>query len=177
METEPAPPTSPRFGIAFGSNQGDRLANLTRAKALLLERAGGSEELLCSPVYETSPVDCEPDSTSFYNAVVEFASPLAPETMWSLCLKIEAILGRPTRRPKNAPRSIDLDLLYAGDRAIETADLVLPHPRVNERRFVLEPLVAIRPDLILPGSSATASELLAQLESSEPPLTLITEDW
>jgi 3-methyl-2-oxobutanoate hydroxymethyltransferase len=83
---------------------------------------------------------------------------------------IELGLGRPERRPVNAPRPIDLDILYAGNLVLPDSSLTLPHPRLHQRRFVLEPLASIRPELVIPGFDKNVWTLLAELSSSEPPL-------
>ncbi len=140
-----------RAGIAFGSNLGDRLATLRRARACLLASALLAPPVIASRVYLTSPVDCPPGSEPFLNAVIEAELTGTPAALLRDLRACEEGLGRPARVKRNAPRVIDLDLLYAGDFRVETEDLVLPHPRIAERRFVLAPLAEIRPGLILPG--------------------------
>ena len=80
--------------------------------------------------------------------------------------KIESSLGRPEDHPRNVSRAIDIDLLYAGDTKIDDEQLHIPHPRMHERRFVLEPLAEIRPDLVLPNQTQTAAALLQNLRDS-----------
>lgn len=138
-----------RIGISLGSNLGDRLAHLREA----VDRLGPVREgghLLRSPVYETEPVDCPPGSGSFYNAVVEIESSLAPLELLAFTQSIERELGRPEIRDRNAPRTIDLDLLYCDQLVLDEPDLVLPHPRMRQRAFVVLPLAGIRPDLVTP---------------------------
>jgi len=152
----------PKVGISFGANLGDPLAQFREALRRLAP-AMASEHLLVSPVYETAPVDCPPGSPSFLNAVVEFETDWSPSQLLALTQKIETGLGRPANRERNAPRPIDLDLLYYDDLQIATEKLQLPHPRLRERAFVLVPLRAIRPDLvpasaIPPGSGVTRVE-------------------
>jgi 2-amino-4-hydroxy-6-hydroxymethyldihydropteridine diphosphokinase len=89
---------------------------------------------------------------------------------------IESALGRPTRHPRNAPRTLDLDILYAGDLVFESEALILPHPRLHVRRFVLAPLNDIRPDLRLPGHSQSVAELLSRL-SDPSTVDLFAESW
>jgi len=160
-----------RAGIAFGSNLGDRLQLLRQARACLLASPLLAPPVLSSILYLTSPVDCPPGSDSFLNAVLEAeltGDPMALLGDMRLC---EQGLGRPGGSQRNAPRTIDLDLLYAGDCEIAAGSLILPHPRIGVRRFVLVPLAEIRPSLILPGQTETIAQLLEKLppgDSVEP---------
>jgi 2-amino-4-hydroxy-6-hydroxymethyldihydropteridine diphosphokinase len=147
-------------GIALGSNTGDRLAHL---RAALEELRAADPHLEVSPVYETAPVDCPAGSGAFLNAVAIVRWSGTPEALLEWLRGIESRLGRPRERAKNSPRSIDLDILYAGDAMLRTPELILPHPRLHERRFVLQPLCDLRPALLLPGMSGTVAELLAAL--------------
>src|SRR5713101_1233262 len=147
--------------ISLGSNLGDRAGNL------LLAARGMMEAALCvtrlSSIYETEPVS-EVEQTPFLNMVAEVGNPLPPaEQMMARLLRIEWLLGR-TREIKDGPRTIDLDLLLYGDVESRTEFLMLPHPRMHERRFVLEPLVEIAPHLVHPTLKRAASELLENLE-------------
>jgi 2-amino-4-hydroxy-6-hydroxymethyldihydropteridine diphosphokinase len=164
----------PRVGIALGSNLGDRLANLQAARDCLLEIATPGEPFLLASTYQTEPVLCPPGSPLFYNSTVEIAFEGDPFELLELTQSLEKKLGRIGTPSRNAPRVIDVDLLYFGDAVIDTEALVLPHPRIGERRFVLQPLAEIRPDLVLPGQTASVSELLSTLETIEPPLVLVT---
>ena len=137
----------PFVGISLGSNLGDRLGNL-RSAVEFLESARSSPHLLTSSVYETAPVGCPPGSEPFYNAVIEIETVLPPLELLSRTQAIEHALGRPTDREINAPRTVDLDLLYYDDLEINEGALVIPHPRMFKRAFVLRPLAEIRPDLI-----------------------------
>lgn len=162
----------------MGSNVGDRLKNLRVARDRLRELHEGSDEaFLFSPIYETEPVGCEPGAGSFYNATIEIVTSLNPMALLDAAQAIERELGRPSRRPKNAPRTIDVDLLYLGDRVLNDPRLDLPHPRLLRRRFVLTPLAAIRPDWRLPGCERTIAESLGALESDEPPPALNWAIW
>lgn len=160
----------PRVGIALGSNLGDRLANLQAAREALLKIATPGEFFLQASVYQTEPLHCPPDSPFFYNSVVEIAYEGSPFDLLRLTQSIEIRLGRIAHPERNAPRIIDVDLLYFGDQIVDTEALVLPHPRIGERRFVLQPLADIRPDLIFPGSTQCISERLKNCVSQEPPL-------
>lgn len=140
-----------RVGISLGSNLGDRLSHLRTAVAKLAPfRSSG--HLLLSPVFETEPVDCPEGSGAFLNAVVEIETELPPLELLSATQGIERKMGRPEVRTVNAPRTIDLDLLYYDDLTWEAPGLLLPHPRIFQRAFVLKPLMAIRPDLVPAGA-------------------------
>ena len=167
------------FGIALGSNLGDRLQNLQAAvEALLRQRDPAIRLRVAAPVYETDPVDCPPGSRPFYNSVIEIeAEGLAPLALLHTLRDIEAQLGRPNAHAHHAPRTVDLDLLYADDLTMDHPDLILPHPRLHLRRFVLQPLSEVCPDLILPRQSSSISALLAQLTTPEPPLRLVSRTW
>lgn len=156
-----------RAGIALGSNIEPRLLNLQAARRRILELHTGSGPVLGSKVYETSPVDCAPDTPAFLNAVLEIASDLAPEDLHYALQKIEIDLGRPPAHEKNSPRTIDLDLLYCGDCLVNTPALTLPHPRIAQRQFVLRPLADIRPSLLLPNFLKNVSETLSLLKNEE----------
>jgi 2-amino-4-hydroxy-6-hydroxymethyldihydropteridine diphosphokinase len=152
-----------RAGIALGSNVGDPLANLKAARAEIERIAGAEPPLLASKIYETEPVDCEPGAASFLNAVVEIGFDAGPPQLHAELRQIERQLGRPSVHPRNVSRIIDLDLLYVGDLWIDTPELRLPHPRMHERAFVLQPLADIRPELVLPNQRQSIRELLANL--------------
>lgn len=137
-----------KAGLALGANLGDRLAQLSEAARLLRERCGDGEHFLASRIHETDPVDCPPDSPPFYNAAVEIDTPLPAAELHRRCQEIEEQLGRERSSERNAPRFIDIDLLYYGEETIGTPDLVVPHPRMREREFVMRPLAEIRPDLV-----------------------------
>ncbi len=165
-----------RAGIAFGSNLGDRLANLKAGRAEVVSLPGVELPVIASGVYETEPVDCAPDTRKFLNAVMEIGYAGAGEELLRELRDIERTHGRPASYERNAPRTLDLDLLYFGGVQISQPDLQLPHPRMLDRRFVLEPLVEIRPDLILPGESAKVAELLRRLPDATP-LVKFAAEW
>ena len=151
----------PRAGIALGSNLGDRLANLQAARDCLREIATPGEPFLEALNYQTEPQLCPPGSPTFYNSVVELAFTGDAFQLLELTQGIEKMLGRTGAPERNAPRIIDVDLLYFGGEIIDTEPLVLPHPRICERLFVLQPLAEIRPELVLPGHTRSIAELLA----------------
>lgn len=152
-----------RAGLALGSNLGDRLAQLRLARERVLALPGVSAPVLGSRVFETEPVGSGPDAGAYLNAVLEVEYDGQPITLLDGLQRIEAGFGRPSKRPRNAPRTLDLDILYAGNLVLSNDEVVIPHPRLHLRRFVLTPLADIRPDLILPGQHRRVAELLARL--------------
>lgn len=152
-----------RAGIALGSNVGNRLEHLRDARQRMREISGVSEPVRSSRVYETEPVGMDDDTSAFLNAVIEIEFAGEPLALLDALQQIEAAMGRPSRHPRNAPRTIDLDILYCGDHVIRNKRVAIPHPRLHERRFVLAPLADIRPELVLPGQQRSIAELLAGL--------------
>ena len=165
-----------RAAVALGSNLGDRLGNLCTARKAIFGLAGVQPPVLSSAIYETDAVDCEPNAGKFLNAVLEFDYEGDPTDLWKKLMEIESALGRLRDHARNISRKIDIDLLYAGEIQIDTGELQLPHPRLHLRRFVLQPLVDIRPDLILPNQTKTVRELLAELDESGKVVRL-TNEW
>lgn len=153
--------------VALGSNLGDSQKIVLDAISRL-ERLS-DEPLLKSSLWQTSPVDCPPDSPKFINAVVMFAPKKGetPELLLKALQVIEREFGRGPKKVSNEPRPLDLDLIAFGDEVRQSPDLILPHPRAHQRKFVLEPLNEIARDLVLPGQRKTVSELLAGLVSDE----------
>jgi len=165
-----------RTGVALGSNLGDRLANLRAARRAILGLSHVKSPILSSAIYETEPVDCEPAVPKFLNAVVEFDYEGDPSSLLEKVIRIEEALGRERDHPKKTSRTMDVDLLYLGERTIDNKPLQLPHPRMHVRKFVLQPLADIRPNLVLPGQKKTVSELLAELKESSK-VTRLMSDW
>lgn len=155
-----------RVGIALGSNVGLRFENLRAARTAILAIPGISEPLLSSHVYETEPVGTDPEAGPFLNAVVEAGYTGHPIALLEALQAVENQMGRPSKRPRNSPRTIDLDILYAGNLVLRNEEIIIPHPRIQLRRFVLQPMSDICPDLILPGFHRSISELLSTLEES-----------
>jgi 2-amino-4-hydroxy-6-hydroxymethyldihydropteridine diphosphokinase len=152
-------------GIALGSNLGDREAELRGGMDFLRSLAFEGLLLESTPI-ETEPVDCPPGSSPFLNAVAEIeldSHRFPPLLLLDRLQAFERSRGRPERREVNAPRPLDLDILYYGDLMLHDPRLVIPHPRAIQRRFVLQPLAEIRPDLILPGQAHTVRKLFQEL--------------
>ncbi|HVR36631.1 MAG TPA: 2-amino-4-hydroxy-6-hydroxymethyldihydropteridine diphosphokinase [Methylomirabilota bacterium] len=153
--------------VALGSNLGDPVRQVRAAIDRLADLSTAT--LLVSSLWESSPVDCPPGSPPFVNAVAGLtpASDDTPERLLTRLQAIERDFGRTTRTRRNEPRPLDLDLIAFGRETRLTPELMLPHPRAHLRRFVLQPLAEIAPDLVLPGQIETISLLLQQLDSRE----------
>ena len=148
-----------RVAVALGSNLGDRRAHLDFAVAklrTLLRRVAVSSYRDSVPVGVTGP------QPLYLNAAAVGETALEPQQLLDALLRIEALRGR-ERPHRNAPRTLDLDLILYGDEVIDAPGLIVPHPRFRERRFVLEPLAEVSPDLRDPVSGKTVRELLAAL--------------
>jgi 2-amino-4-hydroxy-6-hydroxymethyldihydropteridine diphosphokinase len=145
--------------LGLGSNEGDRLGALRAAREELGRRA--VTVVASSSVYETAPqgeVLAQPD---FLNACLAIDTELDPEGLLDACKDVERALGRVPGGPRHGPRPIDVDVLLLGDLVHSSERLILPHPEVTARRFVLEPLLEIDPDLALPDGTALAPLLPA----------------
>jgi 2-amino-4-hydroxy-6-hydroxymethyldihydropteridine diphosphokinase len=153
--------------VALGSNLGNSIDIVSRAIEQLQSLSG--KPLLKSSLWQSTPVDCPPGSPPFINAVAGLA-PRAGETPATLLRQLRGLEEKFGRQPKkilNEPRLLDLDLIAFGSRTMNSADLVLPHPRAHLRRFVLQPLSEIAPDFILPGQTKTVQQLLRALKTGE----------
>jgi 2-amino-4-hydroxy-6-hydroxymethyldihydropteridine diphosphokinase len=141
-----------RAGIGLGGNISPRCDHLRRAVAALRAlHEGPPDAFLISGVFETEPVGCAPGTAPFLNAAAELSTSLEPERLLELLHDIEVQGGRPASHGVNAPRTIDLDLLYLGTELRDTSSLRLPHPRLASRPFVLAPLAQIAPGFVPPG--------------------------
>jgi 2-amino-4-hydroxy-6-hydroxymethyldihydropteridine diphosphokinase len=145
--------------LGLGSNVGDSRANLEAAVAELPRH--GVTVLRSSSVYETEPVGLVLDQPDFLNACVEIETALDPEGLLDACKAVERAVGRATGGPRHGPRVIDVDLLLLGDMEYASERLTLPHAEVSSRRFVLEPLLELSPDLTLPDGRALTDALAA----------------
>jgi 2-amino-4-hydroxy-6-hydroxymethyldihydropteridine diphosphokinase len=143
--------------LITGGNMGDRRANLQTAAELISERIGTIE--ISSKIYETEAWGFR-DQPAFYNQVHRIETSFSARKVLDSILKIEEEMGR-IRTTKNAARIIDIDILFFNDEIVNEQNLVIPHPRIAERRFVLLPLNEIAPQMIHPVSQKTMSELLS----------------
>jgi len=153
-----------RAGIALGSNLGDKSALLNQAIGHL-RKIHESGDFLVSGFHETEPVDCAPGTPAFLNAVAEIGTSLTPLELLHHLQQEEIRSGRPKNHARNASRTLDLDLLYCDEMTLDDPELELPHPRMTERSFVMEPLAEIRPDLRLPGWEMTCSEYISRIHN------------
>jgi 2-amino-4-hydroxy-6-hydroxymethyldihydropteridine diphosphokinase len=153
--------------VALGSNLGDSAAILREAMERLQQFSAAP--LQRSSFWLSTPVDCPPGSPRFVNAVVALL-PLSRETPERLLVRLQAVekdFGRRPRKILNEPRPLDLDLIAFGAEVRAGGQLTLPHPRAHLRRFVLEPLAEIAPDLVSPGQTKPVRQILAELRTNE----------
>jgi 2-amino-4-hydroxy-6-hydroxymethyldihydropteridine diphosphokinase len=143
--------------LGLGSNEGDRLGALRAALDELEQR--GVTVVAVSSAYETAPQGEILDQPDFLNACVAIDTDLDPEELLDTCKDVERALGRVPGGPRHGPRPIDVDLLLLGDLVHRSERLTLPHPEVTARRFVLEPLLELDPELALPDGTPLASHL------------------
>lgn len=146
--------------VALGSNLGDR-AGFLREALRGLAATDGVAVVAVSRTYETKPVG--PPQGPYLNAVAKLRTALSPRGLLERLLEIERSLGRQRGPEPNLPRTLDLDLLLHGDARVDEPDLVLPHPRLHERGFVLEPLRELAPELVHPVLGMTIDSLAARV--------------
>jgi 2-amino-4-hydroxy-6-hydroxymethyldihydropteridine diphosphokinase len=160
-------PPSSLAVVALGSNLGNSReiiqAAITHAKLFT------DYPILQSSIWETTPVDCPPDSPKFLNAMIGFVPQKneTPESLLAKMQKLEKVFGRVPKTVLNEPRPLDLDLIAFGNETRNSPELILPHPRAHLRRFVLQPLSEIAPELIFLGQAKTVAELLVVLPKDE----------
>lgn len=158
--------------VGCGANLGDRLGTLRSA---LVELRRGAEIRDVSNLYETPPVG-GPDQPDYLNGAILITSQLAPPELLDWLLEIERRFGR-VRSVRNAPRTLDLDVLWAKDLVWQTPGLVIPHPRLSERAFALLPLLDVCPDASDPRSGLRYAELLPTLDRSNIRIAELAKNW
>ncbi len=163
-------------GLSLGSNQGDRLAHMKAARDRILS-ASDVRFVAQSPLYETEPVGVRDEfrDLKFLNAVLVMESARLPERWLANLRELEYDMGRLRGADRNAPRPIDVDILYIDDQCIDSGGLVVPHPRWAERCFVVQPLADVRPDLVLPGMGRSVRQVLGDL--GKQGVVLFARDW
>ena len=167
------------IGLSLGSNIEDRRAFLKEGRRRI-RAIPGIQEKGVSAIYETEPVGVPPayQHLKYLNAVILIESQVPAEELLLLTRQIERDLGRPEVAEQNSPRTLDIDILYAGETVINSTDpdLNVPHPRWAERAFVVRPLADIRPDLVIPGTSQPVSEMAAHLPDLQA-IRLFSLNW
>ena len=164
-------------GLSLGGNMGDRLRHLRCARDAI-SSVPGLILTAQSPVYETEPVGVKPEykDLPYLNAVLILTSTLPPNELSNTVHEIEDKIGRERSEDRYAPRIIDIDVLYIADLTIDTPKLQIPHPSWATRRFVVQPLTDVRPNLVLPGVNRTCKEVLCSLPDL-PDVVPFRETW
>ena len=164
-------------GLSLGSNMGDRLAHLKNAKAIILD-CPGIVPADQSPVYETEPVDVPPEfqALNFLNAILIVKTLITLSQLMRTFQFMEQKIGREPNTVVNAPRPMDIDIIYADGLQVQEQYIAIPHPHWAQRRFVVQPLCDVRPDLVIPGQTGTVAEVLAGL-SDPHKVTLFAKKW
>jgi len=165
-----------KVGLALGSNVGDRLKHLQQAKAYLLSLSNEGWHV-ASPLYETEPLGCPPNSPKFLNAVLEIEFGGAPKMLLKKLQAYEVAHGRDRDLPKNAARTIDIDILYFGKRK-SSRRIWWCHIRGwRSGGLCYWPLSTIQPDMIVKGSAKTVRMLLRELRAGEGDVRFVQHDW
>jgi len=146
--------------LSLGSNIAPRFETLQTAISSLCLLPGSDVESV-STIYETEAVAFY-SQTDYLNCAIHIKTELTPEALLASCRKIEFSNGRPVSRNKSAPRTLDIDIIFYGNRIINATKLIVPHPRYSDRRFVLEPLAEISPDYICPDTGSSVADTLDQ---------------
>jgi len=164
-------------GFCLGSNMGGRLHLLRQAKTLILLEPQ-VKFIDQSPVYETEPVGVKPEhkAMKFLNAVLIVESPYTAEEWLAKIKKIEQTLHRVRTEDRNAPRTMDVDILFSGDQVVDSDLLQVPHARWAERLFVVQPLADVRPELVLPGTKNPVQKILAEMPDNDD-VRLFSVKW
>ena len=161
-----------RAYLSLGSNRGDRQCNLDKAIKMLKEKTGIA--IIRSYLYETQPWKMN-DDIMFINQVIILETELEAESLMESILGIETAMGRIRTSAKYEPRIIDIDILFFNNDIISSKTVTIPHPFIQERRFILEPLTEIAPDFIHPVSNTTIYELLAVCKDNSRVVKLVSK--
>lgn len=154
-----------RVAISLGSNQGDSCENIRSAAEKLT--AVGVDNMTLSPLYKTSPVDCPDGAPDFVNAALTGTTRLSAKELLAACRSVEDTMGRPRVRGYHEDRVIDLDLLMYDDLVTNTDELVLPHPEMTNRLFVLAPLADVAGEWLVPLANVTVNACLKRLDPGD----------
>lgn len=147
--------------IALGGNIGDTESTFSRACSLLA--SGGFKDLRMASIIVTKAVDCVPDTPDFHNTVAVGHWSGTPHELLNLCQSIERHLGRPASHSSHESRTVDLDIVLFEQRVISTPNLIVPHPRMRQRLFVLQPLAELAPNWPVPPDGKTVGRLLEEI--------------
>lgn len=161
--------------LALGSNLGDRKARLIAARAAICALPE-TELVQSSSLYETPAWGASEPQPDYLNAVISVATTLTPTQLWQHTSVIERAQGRARLGEKNAARTLDIDLLLFGDIVMNTTTLVLPHPRMHLRKFVLQPLLEVAPAINIPGRGS-AADMLAKIASDDARKVSHNSSW
>jgi len=166
------------IGLSLGSNLDHRLENLREATDRV-DSLPDTRLLDKAPIYETAPVDVKPEyaTLNYLNTVIIVESSMELSAFSEAIHQIETDMGRVRTEDRNAPRVIDIDILYAGNTKRADGTLDLPHPRWAQRRFVVQPLADVRPFLRLPGETRTVSDILKNLPTTNITLFRAEHQW
>ena len=166
------------IGLGLGSNLDHRLENLREAVQRVMGLPG-THLVAKAPIYETEPVDVKPEyrALEYLNTVIIVESTMELSAFSDAIHQIETEMGRVRTEDRNAPRVIDIDILYAGDIQRANGILDLPHPRWAQRRFVVQPLADIRPFLHLPGEKRKIADILNSLPPTGITLFRAAQQW
>jgi len=158
-----------RTPIALGLGANLATPKTTFASAIQMLSDNGIQNMIQASLYRTKPVDCHPGTPDFSNSAIIGEWDDTPESLLALTQSIEVLLGRPKTHDSHSSRVIDIDILLFGTETRNTQQLILPHPRLHQRYFVLAPLAEIAGSWIVPGFSATVQQLLQQLKTDSLP--------
>ncbi len=159
--------------LSLGSNVGDRMKNLEQGINFLTEN-NNVELVLTSNIYETEPM-YNKDQDDYYNLIIEVRTVLSPAELLGFIKLIELKSGRRISQKRNLPRVLDIDILTIDDIVMESPGLVLPHPNIQERRFVLEPWAEIAPEFVVPAANKTVKELMI-ITNDNSKVTMLEEE-